>query len=51
MYNVCSKNVGVFQVNFRNVVDEAMVRETRYLLVGNIPDSTTEDEVTDYFKR
>ncbi|XP_052759600.1 msx2-interacting protein-like isoform X2 [Mya arenaria] len=28
-----------------------MVRETRYLLVGNLPESTTENEITDYFKR
>ncbi|KAL4221812.1 hypothetical protein ACF0H5_020066 [Mactra antiquata] len=27
------------------------VRETRYLLVGNLPESTTENEITEYFKR
>lgn len=28
-----------------------MVRETRYLLVGNLPENVTEEEISEYFKR
>jgi len=37
--------------NKRNVGTKAMVRETRYLLVGNLPDKVTEDVISEQFQR
>lgn len=41
----------MFEVYVRDVEFSEMVRETRYLLVGNLPETTTENEITEYFKR